>query len=147
MLKLKLQYFGHLMQRDNLLEITLILVKIEGQRRKGQQMMRWIDGITDSIDMRLSKLRERVKEELGRTQQLNNNKVCAFGVISKTYLPILWSHRFFTCFSASVLLFFFLFPLLLFFLSLSLFPFLSLPSQTPPPTPLVQNYIQFYNLL
>ena len=58
MLKLKLQYFGHLMQRDDSLEKTLMLGKIEGRRRRVQQRMRCLDGITDSMDMTLSKLRE-----------------------------------------------------------------------------------------
>ena len=55
MLKLKLQYFGHLMQRADSLEKTLMLGKIEGKRRRGRQKLRWMDGITDSTDMRLSK--------------------------------------------------------------------------------------------
>ena len=62
MLKLKLQYFGHLMQRDNSLEKTLMLGKIEGRRRTEWQRMRWLDIITDSIDMNSSKLQEIVKD-------------------------------------------------------------------------------------
>ena len=62
MLKLKLQYLGHLMRRANSLEKTLKLGKIEGRRRRGQQKMKWSDGITDSLHLMLSKLREMVKD-------------------------------------------------------------------------------------
>ena len=90
MLKLKLQYFGHLMQRVDSLEKTLMLGKTEGRRIRGQQRMRSLDGITDSMDMSLSKFQEIAKdsetwhaacspwghEELDMTEQLNSNNNC-----------------------------------------------------------------------
>ena len=62
MVKLKLQYFGHLMSTDDLLEKSLMLAKIEGRRRRGQQRMRWLDGITDAMNMNLCKFQEMVRD-------------------------------------------------------------------------------------
>ena len=70
MLKLKLQYFGHLMRRADSLEKTLVLGKIDGKRKRGPQTIRWLDGITDSMDMNLSKVRETVKDCVLQSMEL-----------------------------------------------------------------------------
>ena len=75
-MKLKLQYFGHLMRKANLLEKTLMLGEIEGKRRKGQQRMRRLDGITDSVNMSLSKLQETVRDRKpGVLQSMGSQRV------------------------------------------------------------------------
>ena len=89
MLKLKLQYFGHLICRANSSEKTLMLGKIEGKRRRSQQRMKWLDGITDSIDMNLSKLQVMVKDrEPAMLQSMGSQKVRHNLVIEKQQFTV-----------------------------------------------------------
>ena len=90
MLKLKLQYFGHLMQTADTLEKSLILGKIEGRRRRGHQRMRWMDGITDAIDMNLDELWEMVRDRgaMGSHRVENDNNSNNFGIWFLSYFLI-----------------------------------------------------------